>query len=146
VDRDGLNVLNDRFYAINEEEDLLVLNAAWLRRLPNLVVLPEEAMEEEVERRGQAVPDREARIAAAMENEPRYMKLIRALCKQASQELVNVTAGDPTRVHEGVPTVAWHFITDVGHHHMVDLGGKATMFRGSSTTDRVCEIEAPQEP
>jgi hypothetical protein len=59
--------------------------------------------------------------------------------------LERVTAGDPTRIHEGVQTLAWHFITDKRHHHMVEASGKAIMFRGDSTTDRVCEVEAPDE-
>ncbi len=73
------------------------------------------------------------------------MKLIRALCDRAGHQLERVTGGDPTRVHEGTHVVAWHFITDKGHHHMVDARGKAIMFRGHSTTDRVCEVEAPEE-
>ena len=102
-------------------------------------------MQEEVSRRGQSLPDRERRIAKARANEPRYMKLIRALCDKAGQKLERVTAGDPTRIHDGVKTLAWHFITDKGHHHMVDVGGKAIMFRGDSTTDRVCEIDASEK-
>jgi hypothetical protein len=145
TERDKLNGVNDRFMDVEKKEDLLTLNAAWLRRHPKLLVLEVEEMKEEVRRRGQALPDREQRVAEARANEPRYMKLIRALCERAGQKLERVTAGDPTRVHEGVRTLAWHFITDKGHHHMVDVGGKAIMFRGHSTTDRVCEIEAPDE-
>lgn len=144
-DRDDLNAPNDRFTKVEKKEDLLALNAAWLRTHPRLVVLTVEQIQEEIRRRGEAIPDRERRIAKARTNEPRYMKLIRALCEQAGYELARVTAGDPTRVHEGVQTLAWHFITDKGHHHMVDSGGKAIMFRGHSTTDRVCEVEAPEE-
>ncbi len=145
-DRDELNALDDEFTAAEEVEDLLALNAAWLRKHPKLCPLPtEEDMRREARRRGEALPDREQRVAEARAHEPRYMKLIRALCAQAGHELERVTAGDPTRVHEGTPTLAWHFITDKGHHHMVEASGKAIMFRGHSTTDRVCEIEAPDE-
>lgn len=144
-DRDDLNDPNDHFWEVEKEEDLLALNAAWLRKHPNLVVLTVEAMQKEVRRRWQALPDRDRRVAEARANEPRYLKLIRALCQRAGHELEQVTAGDPTRVHEGVPTLAWHFITDKGHHHMIDSGGKAIMFRGHSPTDRVCEVEAPEE-
>ncbi len=144
-DRDELNGQDDRFLEAEKQEDLLALNAAWLRKHPNLVVLAVEEIQEEVHRRGQAVPDRDRRIAEARAREPRYMKLIRALCDRAGHELERVTAGDPTRVHEGTRTLAWHFITDKGHHHMVDAGGRAIMFRGHSTTDRVCEVEAPEK-
>jgi hypothetical protein len=144
-DRDELNAPNDRFLEVEKKEDLLALNAAWLRNHAKLVVLTVQEMQEEVRRRGQALPDRERRIAEALANEPRYMKLIRALCERAGHDLERVTAGDPTRVHEGAQTLAWHFITDKGHHHMVESGRKAIMFRGHSTTDRVCEVEAPEE-
>jgi hypothetical protein len=143
LDRDELNAPNEAFSAAEEAEDLLALNAAWLRKHPSLCPLPtEEAMQQEARRRGEMLPDREQRIAAARANEPRYMKLIRALCDRAGQELERVTAGDPTHVFEGTRILAWHFITDQGHHHMVEAGGRAILFRGHSTTDRVCEIDA----
>ena len=72
------------------------------------------------------------------------MKIIRALRDRAGHELDRVTGGDPTRVHEGTRTLAWHFLTDKGHYHRVEAGGKAIMFRGHATTDRVCEVEAPE--
>jgi hypothetical protein len=144
--REELNALDDDFRAAGKVEDLLVLNAAWLRKHPKLCPMrTEEDMHQEARRRGRALPDRERRIAEARANEPRYMKLIRALCDRAGQELERVTAGDPSRVHEGTCALAWHFITDKGHHHMIEAGGKAIMFRGHSTTDRVCEVESPEE-
>ena len=144
-DRDELNAPSDGFFRVSEQEDLLALNAAWLRQLPALVVMTTEEMREEVRHRVQSLPDRERRVAEARANEPRYMKLVRALCERAGHELLQVTAGDPTRVHEGAQTLAWHFITDKGHHHMIEAGGKAIMFRGHSLTERVCEVDAPGE-
>jgi hypothetical protein len=143
--RDDLNEPNDRFVEASKSEDLFVLNAAWLRQRPDLVVLTAEQIQEEIRRRKGAIPDLEQRLAEAKANEPRYMKLIRALCEKVGHELERVTAGDPTRIHDGQQTMAWHFITDKGHHHMVDLDGKAIMFLGHSTTDSVCEINAPEE-
>lgn len=141
-DRDALNAINDRFFKAEEKEDLLALNAAWLRKHPKLVVLNTRQMAAEIRKRGKALPDREQRIAEARENEPRYMKLIRALCEKAGHELDRVTAGDPTHVYRRVPTEAWHFLTDKGHHYMVEFAGKAIMFRGDSKTARVCQIDA----
>lgn len=143
-ERDALNVMGADFSALAGEEDLIELNAAWLRSLAGLVTLPEAEMAAEARRRGAALPDREARVAAALANEPRYLKLIRALCAAAGQELSHLTAGDPTHEHEGERVVAWHFITDRGRHYMVEAGGKALMFEGSSH-DRVAEVEAPAE-
>lgn len=142
--RDELNVLDDNFLAAEKVEDLLALNGTWLRKHAQLCPMPSlELMRQEAHRRGQTLPDRERRIADARAKEPRYMKLIRSLCACSEQQLERITAGDPTRIYEGAATTAWHFITDKGHHHMVDTGGKAIMFRGHSTTDRVCEVEAP---
>jgi hypothetical protein len=137
-----LNTLDKEFFAAKKAENLVALNAAWLLKLPNLRPLATvEEMQHEARRRGQALPDRERRVAEALADEMVSEKLIRAVCSRAGQELKCVTAADPARVHEGTRTVAFHFVTDKGHHHMVLAGGKAIMFRGRSTTDRVCEVD-----
>jgi len=99
-------------------------------------------MTEEAERRAAALPDLARRIAEREALAPRYVKLIHALCAAAGHTLQHVTAGD-YRLHEGEKTLAWHFLIEQGPFHMVDAGGKALMFRGSSPTDLVCEIDAP---
>ena len=142
AERDALDANNDRFYALLETEDLIALNAAWLRSLPGLKAKTADEIKAEVARRGAELPDREERVRAALENEPRYLKLIRALIAKAGHELSRVTAGDPTHQHNGERVVAWHFLTDKGHHYMVDAGGKAVMFNGT-TKEMVTEVEAP---
>lgn len=57
AERDELNVLNKNFFALAENEDLVGLNAAWLRSLPNLVVLSLDEMFAEIERREAALPE-----------------------------------------------------------------------------------------
>lgn len=143
-ERDILNEFDDKFYDLSEREDLIKLNSDWLKGLPNLVVMTTDEMKAEVERRAAALPDREARAAKALANEPRYMKLIRALCKAAGHELDRVTAGDPTHKYNGRQMISWHFLTDQGHFHMVDIDSKALMFEGHSD-EVVCEIEASEE-
>lgn len=146
-DRDDLNALNDAFMAVEKEEDLLALNAAWLRGHPGLVRMETEAqMRAEARRRGEVLPDREQRVAEALQNEPRYMKLIRALCDRAGRTLERVTAGDPTHEYAGQRVLAWHFITDQGHHHMLDVDARAMMFSGHSDENMVCEIDASEDP
>jgi hypothetical protein len=142
AERDALDANNDRFYALSETEDLIALNAAWLRSLPGLKAKTADEIKAEVARRGAELPDREERVRAALANEPRYLKLIRALIAKAGHELSRVTAGDPTHQHNGERVVAWHFLTDKGHHYMVDAGGKAVMFNGT-TKEKVTEVEAP---
>jgi hypothetical protein len=142
-DRDALDAAHDdRFAELSKTEDLIALNAAWLRSLPGLQVKTSDEIRMEIERRVAALPDREERKRAALENEPRYVKLIRALVAKAGQELSRVTGGDPTHQHNGKRVIAWHFITDKGHHYMVDADGRAVMFEGA-TKKPVAEIVAP---
>lgn len=141
-ERDILNEFNDAFYALCEDEDLVRLNSDWLRSLPHLALKTTDEMKAEVERRAATLPDREARAARELENEPLFMKLIRALCAEAEHELVAVTAGDPTHEHSGHQTLAWHFITDQGHYYMVEADGKAMMFNGD-THEQIVAIQAP---
>jgi hypothetical protein len=142
--RDNLNAPNEDFFAISKQEDLIVLNSAWLRGLPNLMVLTIPQMEKEVKRRAEAIPDRAERIAEARASEPRYVKLIRALCERAGQQFEQVTAGDPAHKHAGRETLAWYFFTDRGLHYMVEADGKALMFRETSKK-KICEVDAPDE-
>jgi hypothetical protein len=142
AERDFLNAHNDRFYALTEIEDLIALNGVWLRKLPGLQVMNTNQMLAEVERRAAALPDREERNRAALENAPRYMKLIRALVAQAGQKLVRVNAGNLNHEYNGKRTVAWHFSTDKGHHYMVDSDGRALMFDGT-TNSLVAQVDAP---
>jgi len=141
-ERDTLNAHNHRFNELSKTEDLIALNSAWLRSLSNLRVVTADEMRAEVERRAAALPDREERKRAALENEPRYMKLMRALSLKAGQVFSYATAGDPTHQYNGKRVLAWHFITDKGHHYMVDADGKAVMFDGA-TKKPVAEMEAP---
>jgi len=141
-ERDTLNAHNHRFNELSKTEDLIALNSAWLRSLSNLRVVTADEMRAEVERRAAALPDREERKRAALENEPRYMKLMRALSLKAGQVFSYATAGDPTHQYNGKRVQAWHFITDKGHHYMVDADGKAVMFDGA-TKKPVAEMEAP---
>jgi hypothetical protein len=141
-ERDALDAHNDRFQELLETEDLIALNAAWLRSLPGLQVMTADDMRAEAERRAAGLPDREERRRAALENEPRYMKLMRALSLQAGQVFSHATAGDPTHQHNGKRVLAWHFITSKGHHYMVEADGKAVMFDGE-TKKPVVEMSAP---
>jgi hypothetical protein len=144
AERDLLNALEEKFFVPVEQEDLITLNAVWLRHLPHLVVMPIAAMEAEVERRSDTIPDREERIVRARANEPKYMKLIRALCTQVGYKLSEVTAGDPRQKYAGKPVLAWHFITDYGHHYMIEVANKALLFHGE-TKECIAEIPIPDD-
>ncbi|MCU5783672.1 hypothetical protein MA04_02972 [Alcanivorax balearicus MACL04] len=137
--RDRFEALSDPFYAAQETENLSRLNADWLKAHPKLLALSDPDLEREITRRAEAIPNRAERIAQALNNEPDYMKRIRALCAEAGQALEQVTAGDPSHEYQGHTVLAWHFLTDRGHHFMVEADGKAMMFDGTSGT-KVAEI------
>lgn len=142
-DRDIFNEFHRSFEALDVEENLAELNSRWLRQLPNLVVLSADDMQAELNRRADAIPDRKERVARAMASEPRFTKLIRALCTAAGHELDRVNSGG-WNAHKGRWVLAWYFVTDKGHHYMIDAGHKASMFAADSDK-RICEIEASAE-
>jgi hypothetical protein len=81
-------VVEEAINKAGDAEDIAELHGAWLRKHPHLILMQtEEEMREEARRRGAALPDRAQRIASGLANEPRSFKLIRALCKEAGQEL-----------------------------------------------------------
>lgn len=143
-ERDILDEYNDKFTELSEQEDLVRMNADWLKSHPKLVVMTIDEMKAEVQRHAATIPDREARIARALANEPRYMKLIRALCVTAGHKLDRVTAGRPTFEDNVLVLITWHFLTDKGHFYMTDVDGTASMFNGD-TDEVVCVIEATDE-
>ncbi|HEY1812808.1 MAG TPA: hypothetical protein VGG74_10710 [Kofleriaceae bacterium] len=108
-------------------ERLQATNARWLRAHPRLVVATLDEMAAEVARRGAALPDRAARVAAARAAEPRDLRLIRALCERAGHAFGRRTAA--SRMSYGDDEVwGYFFITDRGPHYMIDLGARALMF------------------
>ena len=158
-DGDALHTINDRFFALAKVENLIALNAAWLRRQPSLRPLPAERLQQEIERRAAAVPDRAARVEAARQALPRYFRLIKALCEKSGQTLERATAGDPTLVYDGKAVrqlseeelenashgeseIVWFFITNKGLHLMAEHGGKAAMFDNETRT-KIAEVDAP---
>lgn len=140
AERDLLNAHNSDFYALDEEESLVEANSRWLRQHPQLQVVDEEDLEDVLDGIADKIHDIEAREQAAQENEPRYVKVIAALCEATGQELERITAGDPAHEYQGQPVLAWHFLTDQGHFYMIDLGDRAIMFAGDSE-NQVTEVD-----
>jgi len=138
-ERDRFDSITMRFFEIQKIEDLDLLNAAWLKSRPGLCVVPKSEMRQQISIRASRVGDRDVRIAEARSREPHYAKCIRTLCDAAGHTLETITGGDPTNEYKGQNVLAWYFITDKGHHYMVEVGGKAIMFDGK-TRQVVAEI------
>ena len=141
VEHDFFGEFDDPFFELCESEDLVELNADWLRRHPRLIVKSSSELEEEVARRVAAITDMDERIAAELASEPRFLQLIRALCDATGQQLNHVTACDPNQTLGRETVLAWHFVTDRGRHYLVDRGERAIMF--SESNEQIAAIDAP---
>lgn len=126
---------DDEYFKLAEEENLDDLVAAWLLSRPTLTLVPRAELQAWIAGRAAEVDPaelerrREEARRFSEENAPDYARTIRALCEVAGTELDVITAGDPSHVHEGSQTVAWHFL-DTGdrHFYMVETGVDALMF------------------
>ncbi len=139
-DRDRLAACDDSFEELLETENLIELNAAWLRSLPDLSVLSLDEMEQEIKARAAHIPNLPERAAAALAAEPLYRKNIRALCAKSGHTLQRITVGDPTFVFQNQEIMGWHFFTDHGHFVSVETSAKAYML---SHPDKVVVVDLP---
>ncbi|MGG5174933.1 DMP19 family protein [Pseudarthrobacter sp. J1763] len=123
--------LDDEFESTLEEEDIIALNAAWLKGQEGLVVLPEAELEAHIAERVSKVADIEDRRAEAAEealaDAPDFEIIIRELCDVAGYELIKINSGDPNYEHDGGTVLAWHFTTDHGDFVMIEEEDEAFM-------------------
>ena len=139
-----LEMLDDEFESLLETEDILALNAAWLRSQEGLLLLDDEQLEQHIAERVAQIPnlaERQAEAAEeALENAPEFELIIRELCDVAGHELQKITMGDPNYEHNGETVLAWHFTTDHGDFIMVEEDEEAYMI-SPSTKEIVAAVE-----
>ncbi|CAN7535448.1 hypothetical protein LJR078_003910 [Arthrobacter sp. LjRoot78] len=139
-----LEELDEAFESLLETEDILELNAAWLRGQEGLLLLDDEQLELHIAERVARIPnlaERQAEAAEeALENAPEFELIIRELCDVAGQELQKITMGDPNYEHNGETVLAWHFTTDQGDFIMVEEDDEAYMI-SPSTREIVAAVE-----
>ncbi|HXH81151.1 DMP19 family protein [Nocardioides sp.] len=130
-----LDAADDAFYELAEHENLTDLMASWLLSRPTLTLVPQAELVGWIDARAAEIDPaelerrREKARRFHEENMPDYERTIRDLCTIAGVELGVITAGDPSHVHKGSETVAWHFLdTTDRHFYMVDTGVKALMY------------------
>ncbi|MFJ3959177.1 hypothetical protein [Arthrobacter sp. NPDC090010] len=128
--------LDNDFESLLETEDIMALNAAWLRGLETLKVVDEEGLDAVIDERLTTVEDLEDRRAqaeaAAVEDMPDFEIIIRELCDVAEVELEKITLGDPNFVYEAETVLAWHFVADGEEYLMIELEDEALMVRPES--------------
>ena len=123
--------LDAEFETLLETEDLVALNAAWLRGQADLLVLDDGELDRHIAERVSRIPNLAERQAEAAEDDlldtPEFEMIIRELCDVAGHTLLKITMGDPNYDHDGQTTLAWHFTTDQGDFLMLDDEQEAVM-------------------
>lgn len=140
----ALDELDGEFESLLEEEDIIDLNAAYLRDQSELLVLTEEEIEAHIAERVSLIPDLAERQAEAdgeaLANAPEFEVIIRELCDVAGYALEKITMGDPNYEHDGVKTLAWHFSTDHGDYLMIEDDEEAFMIH-PETKEIIAAVE-----
>lgn len=123
--------LDGEFDTLQETEDIIALNAAWLRSQADLLILDEEELDHHIAERVSRIPNLAERQAQAAEDDlldaPEFEVIIRELCDVAGHTLVKITMGDPNYEQDGQTSLAWHFTTDQGDFLMLDGEDEAVM-------------------
>jgi hypothetical protein len=123
--------LDGEFESVLETEDIVELNAAWLRGEPDLLVLADDDLDAHIAGRVSRISDLAERQAAAaaeaLLDAPEFEQIIRELCDIAGHSLLRITMGDPNYEHNGETTLAWHFTTDQGEFLMLEDDDEAFM-------------------
>jgi hypothetical protein len=127
----GIEELDGEFESVLETEDLVALNAAWLRGQADLLVLAGDDLDTHIAARVARLSDLAERQAAAAEeallDAPEFEAIIRELCDIAGHSLERITMGDPNYLHNGESTLAWHFTTEQGEFLMLEDDDEAFM-------------------
>ena len=126
-----LEELDGDFETLLGTEDIIALNASWLRSQADLLVLDDEELDRHIAERVSRIPNLAERQAEAAEDDlldtPEFEIIIRELCDVAGHTLLKITMGDPNYDHDGQTTLAWHFTTDQGEFLMLDDEQEAVM-------------------
>jgi len=126
-----LEELDGDFETLLGTEDIIALNASWLRSQADLLVLDDEELDRHIAERVSRIPNLAERQAEAAEDElldtPEFEMIIRELCAVAGHTLLKITMGDPNYDHAGQTALAWHFTTDQGEFLMLDDEQEAVM-------------------
>ncbi|XAS67136.1 hypothetical protein V3C33_17045 [Micrococcaceae bacterium Sec5.7] len=140
----ALEELDGEFESLLETEDIIALNAAWLRSQEGLLTLNEEELDAHIAERVAHIPNLEERQAEAdeeaLESAPEFEVIIRELCDVAGYALEKITMGDPNYEHNGETILAWHFTTDHGDFIMVEDEDEAFMIN-PETKEIVAAVE-----
>lgn len=143
-----LEELDGDFETLLETEDIIALNASWLRSQADLLVLDDEELDRHIAERVSRIPNLAERQAEAAEDElldtPEFEMIIRELCSVAGHTLLKITMGDPNYEHNGQTALAWHFTTDQGEFLMLDDDREAVMIH-PDTKEILAAVEFEEE-
>lgn len=140
----SLDELDGEFEALLETEDIIALNAAYLRGQEGLLLLGQDELNAHIAQRVALIPNLDERRAEAeaeeLENAPEFEVIIRELCDVAGYSLQKITMGDPNYEHNGEKVLAWHFATDHGDYIMLEDEDEAFMIH-PETKEIIAAVE-----
>jgi len=110
----SFSLFNTLFSEYQEKENLVMLNALWIKAHPKVVLIKEKELDEKVQEHLKSI-----------KAEKRHVKIIKELCIIANEEFIRVTAGDKNSLyHDGL----WYFKTDKGSYFMIEKNHLVTMY------------------
>jgi len=118
-----------KFIEINQKENLIKHNYKWLMNHPELQIISSESIQNKIL---EIQLDIMARYK--MEN-PKHVKIIKALCKKVHMQYKCITAGDPNNIYNS----SWYFKTESGYFYMIEKNREAKMF-SSKTKSEIATI------
>ncbi|MBT2513682.1 hypothetical protein [Arthrobacter sp. ISL-30] len=140
----SLDEPDGEFEALLETEDIIALNAAYVRGQEGLLLLGQDELNAHIAQRVALIPNLDERRAEAeaeeLENAPEFEVIIRELCDVAGYSLQKITMGDPNYEHNGEKVLAWHFATDHGDYIMLEDEDEAFMIH-PETKEIIAAVE-----
>jgi len=110
----SFSLFNTLFSEYQEKENLVTLNALWIKAHPQILLIKEEDFDKKVQEHLKSI-----------KAEKRHVKIIKELCSIANEEFIRVTAGDKNSLyHDGL----WYFKTDKGSYYMIEKDHLVTMY------------------
>lgn len=154
---DHINKLADQMFDVLCKDPLVPKCYKYIESLPNLRVVPDDQYDLELAKILKRVPNYNLRNKEAEANwekeQPRYYKIVPALCKEFGIELKSINVLDfgedvvsPAVVEENYKKQRWyyHISTNQGYMYIVDDWDRATLYKGD-THKAIGSIEIQNE-
>lgn len=120
--------------SVEEATPLVTASASWLSNHPKLHILNETQWQQKTTELAARVTDMDWRVSQKLANEPKDMKLIRALCKKANLKFVGLTSYTKVLV-SNKKVLAQNIDTEEGQYVFYELNDIAYLRKSGSDVD-----------